>query len=1003
MHQIGIKPNNKSCEFCILGKQTRTPFPKIQPSDKTTVPLFRVFSDICGPINPISFGNAKYVLTFNDQATGYSWIYFIPNKASNTVLALFKRWLAMVERQSGKKLKFFFTDGGKEYTGETVKNTFTTFLKDSGIEHDTTTAYSSPSNGTAERLNRTLFDMARPALIKSKIPTPFWAEALDSANKVRNRLPTKSLANNKSPHEAWFGKKPSLKHLRQFGCVAFHRVPDEIITKGAKLDPRSIKCCLLGYIGNRLYRLWNPEQQKLIISRDAKFHEDEFLPLTAFGNIPSTTLPLQTPFDHILDDEDPDINEFSISAPTPTSTSTSAPTSQPFITPKHPVPPQYLPTTSPTAPIVTPNPYALLAPIPPVPIHQDDDSDDDDDSPIISNPSPNSLDTPNLSLDISNPSLDASTTNPPCLPQEQQNPPPQPSRQSTRIRQATQRKQESDAGAKMTYIPTIHTINSLSRIDTPPANYTPTYSPIEPHTLEEALSGPDAHLWQAANDKEMQSLFKNNTFTIVPRPPDQNIVSTKFVWKIKSPETNNPIYKSRFVARGFSQIPGQDFTETFAPVPRTTSIRLLFSYAAANQLYINHFDIETAFLTAELDKIIFAEQPKGYHDAQYPHEDYVLRLNKGLYGLKQSGYLWFNHMKTSLTSLGFKQSDADQSVFIRQTHDNTTTILGVYVDDFLVISNSIQQIDHLETELSQFYTVRNLGPVKRFLGMDIHRPTPTGPIYLSQSTYARKILHRFGMQNCNPAKTPFADTTQLHKRLDDEEPADETLYREMIGSIGYLPTYTRPDLAFTVSKLSQYLSNPSVLHMQAAKHVLRYIKGTLDYGIYYAPSSEPHPFGFCDSSHAADPDDRKSHAGLIFFFNLGGIIWESGKESVVAISSMESEYMELSEAAKEAIFLRKLSASINIPINKPTMILTDSQSALNHVKNNVKHARTKHIDTRFHYIREVYTANQVDLQHVPAVDQAADILTKPLGLNKHIEAVKLLKLVQFPYEQSSRL
>jgi len=207
MRQLGMTFNDKFCEFGILSKQTRTPFLQIQPSDKLTVPLFRVFSDICGPINPISFGNGKYVLTFTDQAAGYSWIYFIPNKASSTILTLFKPWLAMVERQPGRKLLFFFTDGGKEYTGESA-NTFTTFLKELGIQHNTTPTYSSASNGTAERLNRTLFDMMRPALIKFKLPTPFWAEAQDTANKVRNRLPSKSTANGTSPHKAWFGKNP---------------------------------------------------------------------------------------------------------------------------------------------------------------------------------------------------------------------------------------------------------------------------------------------------------------------------------------------------------------------------------------------------------------------------------------------------------------------------------------------------------------------------------------------------------------------------------------------------------------------------------------------------------------------------------------------------------------------------------------------------------------------------------------------------------------------------
>jgi len=524
-------------------------------------------------------------------------------------------------------------------------------------------------------------------------------------------------------------------------------------------------------------------------------------------------------------------------------------------------------------------------------------------------------------------------------------------------------------------------------------------------TIDEAFNGPESHFWIPAAEKEINSHVKNNTFSIVPRPQDRNIIKTKFAWKTKFPETENPIYKARLVAQGFSQAPGEDYSDTFSPVPKSTSIRLLFAHAAGNALHAHHFDVETAFLIPDLDRTIYCEQPPGFEDHRYPRKDYVLLINKGLYGLKQSALLWSNDVKSKLLKLGYKQSNADESIFILQS-ENDTTIVAVYVDDFLVLANTTQLIDNLNAQLSKSYTIRDLGPVKRFLGLDVHRPTPTGPIYISQSTYSRKVLHRFGMEKCNPAKTPFSNSSQLHRKTDDEEPANAQLYSEIIGSIGHLSNYTRPDLAFTVSKLSQYLSNPSIIHMQAAKHVLRYIQGTLDYGICFSTSSESPPdsfpisipFGFSDASHAADPDDRKSHSGHAYFYYNGPIVWQSSKQQIVTLSSMESEFMELSEAAKEAIFLRKLLESLNVTINNPTMILTDSQSALNHVKNNVKHARTKHIDTRFHYIREVYTSNQVDLKHVPHTEQTADILTKPLGFIKHAEAIQLLKLTNFPYK-----
>jgi hypothetical protein len=538
---------------------------------------------------------------------------------------------------------------------------------------------------------------------------------------------------------------------------------------------------------------------------------------------------------------------------------------------------------------------------------------------------------------------------------------------------------------------------------TPTPTHLPSFDlPDEPGNLREALSGPDANLWLAANDREMKSQYKNHVFTIVRRPNNHNVVGTKFVFRIKDSETAKPLYKSRLVARGFTQIPGQDFDDTFAPVPKATTIRFMFSYAAGKHLHVHHFDVETAFLLSEIDKILYAEQPAGYEDPQHPAKDWVLLLKKGLYGLKQSNRLWSNNVKKKLLSIGFRQSDADEAVFIREDEKGGTLIVAVYVDDFLVASDSKEKIESLEKELSQSYTINNLGPVKRFLGINVYRPTPTGPIYLSQSTYARKILHRFGMQNCNPAKSPFTDTHQLHKRREDEEPADIQLYSEMVGSIGYLPTYTRPDLAFAVSKLSQYLSNPSVIHMAEAKHVLRYIKGTLDLGPYYsAPpdGSESLPICFTDASHAADPDDRKSHSGHLALMNGGSISHSSSKQSITALSSMECEYIGGTNAAQEVVFLRKLYTSLTGKrINIPTPIFTDSEAALNHTKNNVNHSRTKHIDTRYHYIREIHTAGLIDLQHIPASEQAADILTKPLGPTKHAEAVKMLQLTPFPFE-----
>ena len=316
-----------------------------------------------------------------------------------------------------------------------------------------------------------------------------------------------------------------------------------------------------------------------------------------------------------------------------------------------------------------------------------------------------------------------------------------------------------------------------------------------------------------------------------------------------------------------------------------------------------------------------------------------------------------------------------------------------------MLAATVQEVNFVFKSLASKFKLRNLGPVKKFLGLDIFRPTPTGPVYLSQSTYARKMLHKFGMADCNTVKTPSEPSSQLHQRTPDEEPADNELYRQYIGSLMFLGQYTRPDIAYTVSHLSQFNKDPSVHHLHAAKRLLRYIRATRDLGIVYdGDELTSHPNGYSDASYANNPDDRKSTSGSVFFYAHGIISFQSQKQPVIALSTMEAEYIALSDAAKEAIFLAKLLHSLKIDVNQPIPINIDSESALDHVKNNVKHSRTKHIDVRHHFIRQAYSNSQISLSHVPASGQIADILTKSLGPTKHAAALEMLNLVPFPHK-----
>jgi ribonuclease HI len=297
-----------------------------------------------------------------------------------------------------------------------------------------------------------------------------------------------------------------------------------------------------------------------------------------------------------------------------------------------------------------------------------------------------------------------------------------------------------------------------------------------------------------------------------------------------------------------------------------------------------------------------------------------------------------------------------------------------------------------------------IGPAKRFLGIDIHRPDPTGPIFINQGVYIREILEEMGMMNCNPAQTPLNSSTKLHKRQSDEEPADIEWYRIVIGKFMHL-LYTRPDIACAVSKLAQYLSDPSEIHAKEAKHLLRYLKGTMDFGIEYGCDENSKITAYCDASFDDDQDSSRSTSGYIFMLNGGTISHSSKKQPVVALSSMESEYIALCEATREAMFLKQLFEDIEIstdeqiPINSTKdeviELLTDSQAAHDHITKNLTHPRTKHIKRRFNYTRDAYHDGDIDLQRIPASEQTADVLTKILGPIAHQNALKLLNMKSF--------
>ena len=418
---------------------------------------------------------------------------------------------------------------------------------------------------------------------------------------------------------------------------------------------------------------------------------------------------------------------------------------------------------------------------------------------------------------------------------------------------------------------------------------------------------------------------------------------------------------------------GLDYSEVFAPVVRYAGIRSLLAYANIYDLEIHQMDVTTAFLNGELDHEIYMEQPEGFVDDRHP--TYVCKLKKSLYGLKQSARCWNTTLTQHLLSDGYTKSSADECIFIKRAGKNFV-ILAVYVDDIVPISNNVTMLEKEKSKLMSKFAMVDNGPIHYILGMVIKRDRANRILTIDQSEYTHSILKRFKMENCNPVSTPSEMGKKFRKTTQEDQPFDVTLYQQAIGCLTYASLISRPDIAVATGTLAQYMSNPNTEHWSGVKRVLRYLKGTLNYGLYYSRSDDDNLVGFSDADWAGDLDTRRSTSGYSFHIGRSLVSWSSRKQVTVAKSSTEAEYVALSSATQEAIWLRRLIGEIRFQKCPPTLINEDNQGAIDLSKNAKHHERTKHIDIAFHFIRERVSSSEIVVEHCPTNDMVADVLTK---------------------------
>lgn len=803
-----------------------------------------------------------------------------------------------------------------------------------GIVHETTTPHSSSANGVAERRNRTILDLARSMLSDSRLPAHYWGEAAATAAHVLDVIPS-SRHPGKTPHEIRTGNKPDVSYLRPFGCLAYAKVPRE---EGAsKLDMRSVKAVLVGYFGKGDYKLLERGSGRMFRSRDVIFEEG-----TAHRTLPDDRGGAPADLLDILDAQTGEANPDtqtdatnSRNAERKADRGTETATDNAAATDR--------------APDVAPRRSARLA---------------------------------------------ARMTDPSPQPEDPHAPDNEP-------------ESEEETYASM-----------------PGAMSTATTDPDEswvPKSYSEAMRRPD--LWKGPMDQEMARMHERKVWRLVERPAGARTMKNRWTFALKYDADGKVTgRKARLVAKGFSQIPGVDYFATYASVVKYDSLRMNLAIGTALDYEIWQIDYTSAYLNAPTQVPILMEQPEGYevrpsevyrvdvvtgervrgsmHGEADDEKSLVSLLDKAIYGTMDGANNWWHALDEDMKRLGYKRSDADQSV--RSRHRNgETTITSTYTDDTSGMSTSKTEAKAARKELGEKYDIKDLGEIKFVLGIRVTRDREKKLTTLDQEEYLKRTLEKFGMAECTPKYTPLPpglvlSRTQAPATEEDRLYMKDKPFCEALGSLMYAQIGTRPDIAFAITSLSRFMSNPGKPHWLALLHVFRYIKATLSYRIRYGgPGYDDYtPRGYYDSDFAADIDTRKSVSGGVYLQAGGPTCWSAKFQDTVATSSTEAEYIALARAGEHVQWMYSALTEIGLGVPPPASLKGDNNGSIAIAENKRNHNRVKHIDVKYHYIRHAVEEGKVTIDYVPSADNLADLFTKPLPRPQHYKLCAALRLCE---------
>jgi hypothetical protein len=741
-------------------------------------------------------------------------------KDKSDVFSVFQMFHKMVQNQFNTSIKIVRSDNGGEY----MSGNLGMYFREQGIIHQTTCVDTPHQNCVAERKNRHLLEVTR-SLMHTHVPKSYWGDALLTATYLINRMPSRVL-DFKTPLEVLSPPLSASKGVspKVFGCVCFVHVHGS--TRG-KLDPRSLKCVFVGYSPTQKgYKCYHPPSRKQFVSMDVTFFETQ-------SYFSSSHTPLQG--------ESQSEEEF---LPLPVPTTMPEQEKQQFTSGS---------TTEPTD-------KSCGSPVEELRVY----SRCQKSKTILVAPCqasyPDSGNTTSTSNSVI-PTFDSVTpvVNDMNLP-------------------IAQRK-----GVRSCTHHPVSDFVSYQHLSSPYRSFVSKLSSVSvPRNLQEALSDPPK--WRTAMQEEMKALHKNETWDLVKLPNEKKAVGCKWVFTIKhKADGSEERYKARLVAKGFTQTYGIDYEETFAPVAKMNSIRVLLSIAANLGWPLQQFDVKNAFLHGDLEEV-YMEIPPGLEDSSSVGK--VCKLKKALYGLKQSPRAWFERFSRAMQRFGYKQSQADHTLFIKHTTQEKVTALIVYVDDIVLTGNDDREIQNLRHDLANEFEIKDLGSLKYFLGIEVARSKHG--IFISQRKYILDLLKETGMLGCKATDNPVEVNVKLGE--DSESPlVDKGRYQQLVGRLIYL-SHTRPNIAYAASVVSQFMHSPRESHMEAVYRILRYLKSSPGKGLLFSRHGHLKIEAYTDADWAGSIMDRRSMSGYCTFVGGNLVTWRSKKQSVVARSSAEAEF-----------------------------------------------------------------------------------------------------------------